>query len=802
MVINNQSPNKKCPPQSALESLLLNRETNDSQEVSEHLSECGNCTEKLESIALADAKHLSTTVRGLKQSEPPVKSAYWAAMHAVEDEITKEFTNTPVDDNPSKFSFRTGQDSGDLDLEDKVDLSFLKPSPVPGKIGRLGDFEIVRVIGKGGMGIVLHAFDPHLQRDVAIKILDPHLATNNTARQRFCREARSAAAVTHDNLVTIYQVDEDQKSGLPYLVMQLVSGESLDKKLARMGQLSIQEVVRLGVQTAAGLAAAHSSGLIHRDIKPGNILIEKDTEKAILTDFGLARANEDLKLTKTGMVAGTPLYMAPEQANGLESDHRADLFSLGSVLYEALAGRPAFDARTPLAVLRRISDENHVPLRKINPDVPDWLNDVVEGLLKKNPNARIATASQVVEKLAAHASCTIPSLEGKPGNCDTVKVASQALKSNKPLQKLAYGVLAASIIAGSILGSLATYFFMPGKEKIVEKRVEVASATSTALSNNSMSGPEPLLTLSSINGSVNAATPSIDGKFLATAYESGRIQIWDLATGKTEKSFEGHKGAIWSMSYSNDNSSLITASDDGTVKVWDSKKYQSIKNIDHPNGVRSAVLQEGGKLIISGDRNGLINVMNINDEAFSVQFKHGSAVNAVAISPDGLGIASAGSDGKIILWDIPGTKADEHKRLELNAGHRGPVYTVAFSQDGNYVASGGWDGQVVIWDVKSGAIVKQFSAHKNGVLTLDFSSCCNFIATGGEDHLVKIWDIKTISNNKDDVDLRATFSRHQGTVRSVHFFNQAPKLVSSSQDGSAMIWDLTAFCPTKPMPVK
>ncbi len=153
--------------------------------------------------------------------------------------------------------------------------------------------------------------------------------------------------------------------------MQLVQGESLEQRLKRVGKLPAMEVARLGMQAAAGLAAAHAGGLIHRDIKPGNILLEDPVDRVKLTDFGLARAAEDVKLTRTGFVAGTPLYMAPEQARGDEVDHRADLFSLGSVLYEAATGTAPFDGKTPLAVLRRVADETPTPLQRGEPGRAD-----------------------------------------------------------------------------------------------------------------------------------------------------------------------------------------------------------------------------------------------------------------------------------------------------------------------------------------------------------------------------------------------------------------------------------------------
>src|SRR5947209_8324345 len=193
-------------------------------------------------------------------------------------------------------------------------LDFLAPSDKPGALGRLGHYEILEVIGRGGMGIVLRAFDEKLHRVVAIKVMAAQLATNANARKRFTREARAAAAVTHDHLVTIHAVEEG--NGLPYLVMQFVSGMSLQQRLDRSGPLELREIVRIGMQTAAGLAAAHAHGLIHRDIKPANILLENGVERVKITDFGLARAVADASLTQSGVVAGTPQYMSPEQARG------------------------------------------------------------------------------------------------------------------------------------------------------------------------------------------------------------------------------------------------------------------------------------------------------------------------------------------------------------------------------------------------------------------------------------------------------------------------------------------------------
>jgi hypothetical protein len=203
--------------------------------------------------------------------------------------------------------------------------------------------------------------------------------------------------VRHDNVVQIYAVEEQP---IPYLVMEYIPGQTLQERIDQTGPIDVADIVRIGAQTARGLAAAHEQGLIHLDIKPGNILLEKGPEpKVKITDFGLARAADDASVTQSGVIAGTPLYMAPEQAQGETLDPRVDLFSLGSVLYTMASGRPPFRASTALAVLKRVAEDTPRPIREIIPEVPQWLCEVVAKLQAKDPDERFQTASEVAELL-------------------------------------------------------------------------------------------------------------------------------------------------------------------------------------------------------------------------------------------------------------------------------------------------------------------------------------------------------------------------------------------------------------------
>ena len=193
-------------------------------------------------------------------------------------------------------------------------LNQLDSSEYPNHLGRLGTYEVTGVIGVGGMGVVLKAMDPSLDRVVAVKVMSPRLSHNENARKRFAREAKAAAAVLHPNVIPIHSVASG--STLPFLVMSYIRGGSLQKRLDQVGPLPLVEVLRIGSQIASGLAAAHEQGLVHRDIKPENILLEEGVERVTITDFGLARSVDDNTITQMGSIAGTPQYMSPEQARG------------------------------------------------------------------------------------------------------------------------------------------------------------------------------------------------------------------------------------------------------------------------------------------------------------------------------------------------------------------------------------------------------------------------------------------------------------------------------------------------------
>ena len=406
-------------------------------DVAEHIAGCPACRQQLESLA-GQPEWWSQACSGAKEilDDP---AAYATGSHDI------AFGSSASAASANDEAFAT-----------EFAVDFLEPSDEPGMLGRLGEYEIVEVIGGGGMGIVLKGFQKELNRFVAVKVLAPHLALSGAARKRFAREAQATAAVVHPHVMAIHAVAANAK--MPYLVMAFVACESLQQRLDRQGPLDVKDVLRIGMQAAGGLAAAHAQGLVHRDVKPANILLETSVDRVMLTDFGLARAVDDATLTRTGIIAGTPQYMSPEQANGDAVDHRSDLFSLGSVLYAMCTGRPPFRAETTFGVLRRIRETTPRSVREINADIPEWLERIVLKLLSKEAADRFGSATDVailLEQCLAHVQQpTTVRLPEAVGALPPIRRNAQKRPPGKRatpgLRVVAFGVVAlATVVAGT-----------------------------------------------------------------------------------------------------------------------------------------------------------------------------------------------------------------------------------------------------------------------------------------------------------------------------------------------------------------
>ena len=280
-------------------------------------------------------------------------------------------------------------------------------SPHPGRLQTLGDFRIIREVGRGGMGAVFEADQMSLGRRVALKILRFGAVSDPEAIERFRREAETVAKLHHTNIVPIFAVGSER--GVNYYAMQFIEGQSLAEVFAkRGGSLPPERVADWGLQAAEALTHAHQRGVIHRDVKPSNLILDNE-QRLWLTDFGLARRLDDVTLSLTGALLGTPRYMSPEQATAAHKhvDHRSDLFSLGATLYELLAGQPAFAGQTPHEVIQHILECKPTPIRELAPGVPRDLETIVYKCMAKDRGERYESASELAGDLRAF-------LDGRP----------------------------------------------------------------------------------------------------------------------------------------------------------------------------------------------------------------------------------------------------------------------------------------------------------------------------------------------------------------------------------------------------
>jgi len=695
------------------------------------------------------------------------------------------------------------------------ELLSLAVEPATSLVGKtIGAYRILRVIASGGMGTVYEALQDMPRRRVALKVLKAGLTSRQMVR-RFAHEAEILGRLRHPGIAQIYEAGVDRQAGnLPFFAMEFVSGAQTITAHAESHGLTVVQKLDLFASVCDTIHFGHQHGVIHRDLKPGNILVDEEGRARVI-DFGVARVtNADMTMishhTDAGQLVGTLRYMSPEQCEGdpTRVDTRCDVYALGVVLYELLTGEMPYDVTTPspFDVPRIIREEEPRRISAINPAFRGDVEAITLKALEKDCDRRYQSTHSLAQDIRRY-------LADEPVNARRHR-KWYLLKKTLIRHKVAFGSIAAFVLLIVISTVVLGYLYRQAdtQRQLAESRAEELRVgtyfnTVTLAQNawDSANTPqlkellercppdlrgwewrflkqcsdESTMSLTGHHGSVCALTLSPDGSTVVSGgWDDYLIKIWDAVDGRPLHTLSGHQHRVGWVACSPDGRIIVSGSHDKTLRTWDAVTGQPIHLMSGHNAIiRNAVFTPDSRQIISSDEAGDLRIWDTASGTLTRSLSHPDAdVPALAVSPDGTILLSGGSDGLIRMWSLA-----DSRLLQTIEAHDHRLMSLAFTEDGRQFYSGAWDKLVKVWDASTGELLRTVGPHQAEI---------NALALGPDEQLLAVagGTVITVFDNVSGQTIR-TILGHEHTVNSIRISPDGNRLYSCSHDGSIRVWN-------------